>query len=121
MAIRRAILLGMANWAVVFAAAIALSGIKESWRLLFESLMPVVLAASTTALALVYFRARPLATVREGLLVGILWAAISLAIDLPLMLPPPMSMSLAEYLGDVGVAYLAIPIITSGLAAARLR
>jgi hypothetical protein len=121
MPIRRTVLLGIANWGVVFGAAVALSPIKEDRRLLFESLMPVVLAASTTVLAMVYYRGRPEATFREGILLGFVWAAISVGIDLPLVLPAPMSMPIGEYLADVAATYLIMPIITAGLAAARER
>jgi hypothetical protein len=121
MALRKAVLLGIANWAIAFAAALALSPIKDSRRLLFESLMPVVLAASTTGLGLFYFRNRGAATAGEGLRIGLLWAIISVLIDLPLMLPPPISMPPADYVADIGVVYLIMPIITTGLAAARNR
>jgi hypothetical protein len=119
MAVRKAILLGIANWGVVFGAAVALSLIKEDHRLLFESLIPVALAASTTLLAIVYFRGRASVTIREGLLLGLAWLVIGVAIDLPLMLPAPMNLSPGEYVADVGTTYLIMPIITTGLAAMR--
>ena len=77
------------------------------------------LTASTTALGLVYLRATQDTTPRQGLILGVLWAAISLAIDLPLVLPPPMSVPPGEYLADVAATYLMMPVITSGLAAAQ--
>jgi hypothetical protein len=45
------------------------------------------------------------------------WFIISIAIDLVLFLPPsPMQMSFMNYMEDIGITYLMIPVITIGLA-----
>lgn len=118
MAIRSALLLGLLVWLVPFLVAFAAFPLKAQWRSLFESLMAVTVAASVVACGLVYLRGRPAATVREGLLVGLVWLAICVAIDLPLMLSPPISYSPTEYAADIGLTYVMIPLITAGLAAA---
>jgi hypothetical protein len=65
-----------------------------------------------------YFKGVKQDFVREGLMIGLLWLAISLIIDLPLMLSGgPMQMTLAEYVADIGVTYLLIPVVTVGLGA----
>ena len=57
---------------------------------------------------------------REELLLGLLWFAICVLIDAPLMLlGGPMQMSFGAYMADIGVTYISIPVVTSGLAAAR--
>ena len=82
--------------------------------------MPVVLAASTVLLAQRYFRIVSSGFVKEGILLGFMWLMINIAIDVPLMLSPsPMQMSLGEYLADIGLTYLLIPIITTGMGFAR--
>ncbi len=54
--------------------------------------------------------------VREAVLLGCLWLAISVAIDAPLMLfGGPMRMTVGQYLADIGAAYVIIPVITIGL------
>jgi len=54
--------------------------------------------------------------VREAVLLGCLWLAISVAIDAPLMLfGGPMRMTVGEYLADIGAAYVIISVITIGL------
>jgi hypothetical protein len=121
MAIRRATVLGIANWAIILALAVALSGLRESSRSLFESLVAVAVAGSTTSMGLAYFQRRDLPSRREGIALGILWMVIAVVIDLPLMLPAPMSLSLGEYLADVGATYLMMPLVTCGLAAAQGR
>ena len=124
--IRKALLLGLVVWLVPFVVAFCIFALKASWRSLFESIMPVTLAAVVVGCALFYFREVPAQpavritapSLREGFLLGLIWWAISLAIDLPLMLSPPISMPLREYAADIGLTYLMIPIITLGVAQA---
>jgi hypothetical protein len=93
----RAFFYGFLIWLITFVVAFALSPLKESWRLLFESIMPVALSLAVAVLALVYFRRIKHGFIREGVLLGWLWLGISIVIDLPLMLSPPMDMTLVEY------------------------
>ncbi len=118
---RWAIGLGLLVWLIPFGVAFAAFPLKEGWRSLFESIMPVTVAAVVTPLALLYFRRTGRWNLREGACLGLLWWAMSMAIDLPLMLPPPISYALAEYFADIGLTYLMMPIITLGIAAAGSR
>ncbi|HEX3315952.1 MAG TPA: hypothetical protein VHR72_13730 [Gemmataceae bacterium] len=81
--------------------------------------MPVTLALVVVPCAVVYLRRVRSAPLREGILLGVLWLAMSVAIDLPLMLSPPMNYTLVEYAADIGLTYVMMPIITIGIAAAR--
>ena len=48
--------------------------------------------------------------------------AIGILIDSPLMLlGGPMKMSLGEYMGDIGLTYLGIPMVTTALGIAQSR
>jgi hypothetical protein len=114
--LRKALLLGLLVWLVPFVVAFCIFALKSSWRSLFESIMPVTLAATVVGCALLYFRKLPSPSIREGFLLGLLWMAISLAIDLPLMLSPPISMPALEYAADIGLTYVMIPILTLGIA-----
>ena len=115
-ALRKAILFGVLIWFVAFLAAMVIFPLREASRPLFESIMPVVLAAATVLFAHRYFRRVHGGFRREGLLLGLVWLATNVAIDLPLMLmPSPMQMTLGEYLGDIGLTYLMFPIITTGI------
>ena len=118
---RRALLLGLLVWLIPFLMALAVFPLKESWRSLFESIMPVTLAATIVGCTGWYLRRPGDFRLREGVLVGLVWMLISMAIDLPLMLSPPISYTLSEYLADVGLTYLMIPVITSGMALATGR
>jgi hypothetical protein len=120
--LRRALILGVLVWFVPFLVAFLIFPLRESSRPLFESIMPVALAAIVAVLAGWYFGRDTQASLREGLLLGVLWLGISVVIDAPLMLlGGPMQMTIGEYLGDIGVTYLMIPVITSGMAAALAR
>jgi hypothetical protein len=114
---RRAILLGLLVWAIPFVVALFAFPLKQSNYPLFESIMPVALSATVVFCSLWYFRGSA-ASVVEGTLLGCVWLLISLAFDLPLMLSPPMNYSAVQYASDVGVTYLLMPIITTGIAAA---
>jgi len=61
----------------------------------------------------------PTAFVREGVMLGALWLALNVVIDLPLMLTGPMKMTLLEYAADIGLTYLIIPTVTIGIGLAR--
>ncbi len=109
----RAILHGFLVWLAAFVIAFLIFPFRESSRPLFESIMPVVVASATAVLAVVYFRRVRKGFVREGILLGCLWLAINVVMDLPLMLTAgPMQMTVWQYFGDIGLTYLIIPAVT---------
>ncbi|NIN09957.1 MAG: hypothetical protein GTN62_00940 [Gemmatimonadales bacterium] len=112
--IRRALLFGFVIWVVPFVVAFIVFPLRESWRALFESIMPVVVTLAAVTCGVLYFRRVEARFVREGLAVGILWLAISVVIDLPLMLTGPMEMTVVEYAADIGLTYLIIPAVAMG-------
>jgi len=112
----RAILYGVLVWLAAFAVAFVIFPLRESWRALFESIMPVVVVMATSFFAALYFRRVTKDFLREGALLGGLWLAINVIIDLPLMLSPPIDMGLVDYLADVALTYLVIPAVTIGIA-----
>lgn len=107
---------GFLIWLVPFVAAFVIFPWRESNRALFESAMAVILTGVTMWLTLQYFKNKQ---VRwwEGLLVGLIWMMLSIVIDLPIFVAGPIKMSLLDYLADIGVTYLIIPIVTLGRAA----
>jgi len=116
--IKRALLFGLLVWLIPFAVAFVIYPIRESSRPLFESIMPVTVAAATVVFAVLYFRQVARQHLREGILIGLIWLVMCLAIDMPLMLlGGPMQMTPSEYIADIGVTYLMIPVITIGMGA----
>ena len=117
--VRKAILFGFLIWLVPFVVAVVIFPLRESSRSLFESIMPVVVTTVAVTLAVRYFCQVTHDYMREGVLVGVLWLAICVLIDAPLMLfGGPMQMTLGEYMGDISLTYVIIPAITVGIGAA---
>jgi hypothetical protein len=90
--IGKALLFGVVVWLVPFVVAFLIFPLRESSRALFESIMPVAVAGATVVLGVVYMARVSQGVVRDG-----------------------------EYLADIGVTYLMIPVITTGLGLVRAR
>jgi hypothetical protein len=114
--IPRALLCAVGVWVLLFAVAMAAFPLRELERPLFESIMPIALALAAVIFASVYFRGSDRAGLQEGMYLGLMFASVSILIDLPLFSSGPMAMSLAEYVKDIAVTYLLLPVITSGMA-----
>jgi hypothetical protein len=114
---RKALLFGALVWVIPFVVALLIFPLRESWRALFESIMPVVVTVAAVSFGVAYFRDVRERLVREGVVIGLLWFAISVVIDLPLMLNAPIKMTAVEYAADIGLTYLIIPAVTIGLGA----
>jgi hypothetical protein len=120
--LRRAVLYGVTVWLVPFVVAFLIFPLRASNRPLFESIMPVAIALVVVVLAVSQVRRAGRASIRDGVLLGVLWLVISTGIDAPLMLlGGPMRMTIGQYVADIGVTYLMIPIITTGIATAAAR
>jgi len=111
---RRALGYGFLLWLVPFVVAVALFSIRQSNRPLFESIMPVVLAACAMVALRLYLRRGAAPSLGESLLLGAIWTAISLLFDWPMFSAGPMKMTLAGYMSDIGAAYLLFPVLTVG-------
>jgi hypothetical protein len=115
---KRAVLYGLLLWLILFLVAFALFAIRTNARPLFESIMAVAVALATVLLAYRYFAHVTSGYLREGFLLGAVWMVINVLVDLPLMLSPsPMQMTASEYLADIGLTYLLIPVVTTGIGA----
>ncbi len=114
----KAVLYGFLIWLAAFVVAFLIFPLRESSRPLFESIMPVVVASAAAVFAVLYIRGVQSQFLREGVILGVLWLAINVLIDLPLMLTGgPMQMTLAQYVADIGITYLIIPAVTIGIGA----
>lgn len=112
----RALLFGFLVWLIPFVVAFAIFPIRQSARPLFESIMPVTVTLVVVAFGITYFKSVTRGFIREGIFLGLLWMAVSLLIDAPLMLlGGPMKMSVGEYVADIGLTYLIMPTVTIGL------
>lgn len=119
--LKAAVLYGLIVWAVPFVIAFLIFPLRSTERPLFESIMPVVLALATVGCALRYAARHRVESAQEGLRLGVLWLVISVLIDAVMFGQGPMKMTITDYVKDIGVTYLMIPVITLGLAAASAR
>ncbi|MEW5983286.1 MAG: hypothetical protein AB1806_13095 [Acidobacteriota bacterium] len=116
----RAIGFGVLAWFIPFAVAFLVFPLHEPARPVFESIMAVAVTGTAVILALAYLKRAQDLKPSQGLILGALWLAISILIDAPLMLlGGPMQMSVGAYLGDIGLTYVCIPLVTWGLASSR--
>ncbi len=111
-----ALFYGFLVWLIPFIIAFLIHPIRTSNRALFESIMPIVLTICVVLFSVFYLRKVKADFFREGILLGVIWFAISLAIDLLMFMPKsPMKMSFTDYMMDIGVIYLIIPTISVGI------
>lgn len=106
------VLYGALTWAIPFVVAIPLMG-RNGQPVVpaatFKSLMIVVGSAAGAWLLLRAFRRRP-AFRHAGFVVGLLWLAIIIGLDVVVLIPVA-KIGLAEYLGETALRYLVIPIM----------
>lgn len=112
--IKKALIFGFLVWMIPFAVGFMAFSLRESNRPLFESIMPVVLTGCAVLFSVFYFKKTQSASATEGLKLGLIWLAISLIIDLLMFMQGPTKMPLGDYITDIGLTYLIIPIITTG-------
>ncbi len=113
--IKKGILFGFLVWVIPFVMAILIFPIRNNDRPLFESIMPMVVVLCVVIFTCLYFQKLQGRLLREGIILGVVWLAISLVLDLILFMPDsPMHLSFIDYLKDIGLTYLMIPAITIG-------
>ena len=111
-------LYGLLSWAIPFLASIAFfdaSGTLAISQPLFKSLMVVIGGAVGAGLLVLAFR-RIQASIRSGLAIGTLWLAINLLLDF-VVLVPRSGATIPDYMSDIGLRYLLIPIIAVAMGA----
>jgi len=105
------ILFGFLLWLTVFIASFLIFPIKESNPPFFETLISIILTASTILYGHIYFK-KEFLSLKKCISVGLFWAIINIGIDLPLfLLDSPMKMVFVDYMTDIGLTYLIIPLI----------
>jgi hypothetical protein len=112
--VKLALLYGFLVWVLPFAVAFMIFPLRTSDRLFFESIMPVAVTLAVVIFSLLYFKKLDGNFSKEGLLLGLIWLAISIGIDLLMFSGGPMKMGFTDYMKDIGFTYLIIPIVTVG-------
>ncbi len=104
------VIFGFIVWLILFLVSLVIFPIRTTMRPLFESIMHVVLTLVVVILAYYYLRDIEVNLKKEGIIIGLAWFLINIAIDLIMFLPAsPMQMNLTDYMMDIGLTYVMIP------------
>lgn len=113
----RVVLFGLAVWAVPFVVGMAIFAMISPDTPLFDTIMSLALAAAAVAASYLFLRKTPTPTAMRGAQVGAAWAILAVVLDAPFFLfgPAQMRMETGAYVADIGLSYLAIPMIAAGI------
>ena len=117
---QRNILYGFLAWLIPFVASFFFYTREGGLTVdifLFKSIMIVVGTFSAAILLVSYFKNINADYLKEGVIIGLTWLAISILLDL-LVLIPMSGMSIADYFAQIGIRYLAIPAMCIAVGAA---
>ena len=78
---------------------------------LFKSIMIVVGSGTGATLLVLYFKKIKEHYLKEGIIVGLLWFAINIILDL-VVLVPMSDIEIGTYFAQIGLRYLVIPIMS---------
>lgn len=110
------VIFGILVWLIPFLVSFVVFPLKATMRPLFESIMPLVLTIAVVTLSYYYLKSIESNFVKEGMIIGLTWFIINILIDLFMFMPAsPMHMSFADYMMDIGLTYVLIPVITIGM------
>ncbi|MEE8576177.1 MAG: hypothetical protein V3T31_02880 [candidate division Zixibacteria bacterium] len=113
--IKHTLAFGFLTWLIPFAVAIPFYS-KDGQLLidifLFKSIMMIVGAAAGALFMVLYFKKVTESFLREGLWLGLIWLVINLILDFAVLLPLA-NMSASDYITQIGLRYLIIPIFSS--------
>jgi hypothetical protein len=98
---------GIVVWTVPYVTALPLMGLMFSDRVAFQTIMVVEGAVVGTFLACLYFQPIHTRFLREGVVLGLTWIAISWALDF-VALVPFADMTAWRYFVEIGFRYLGI-------------
>lgn len=106
---------GFFIWFIPFLISFLIMSVRNENRILFESIMPVVVVFVVVLFSILYFKKIEKQWIREGIIAGIMWFLISIVIDLIMFLPETSwHMDIIDYMLDIGLTYLIIIIIPVG-------
>ncbi|WP_155373576.1 hypothetical protein [Catellatospora vulcania] len=106
---------GLGVWLGMVGISLILLPAEGKHEALYESVKLTTMVALVLGFAIRYLRRRPEAAGPEGVLVGLVWAAVTTAGDLGLYLGGAFNIGLDVYFTDVASSYSVMPVIT-GLA-----
>lgn len=112
------IFFGILAWLIPFLISILFVDMEGNFiipQTFFKSIMIVVGSLVAVMLAVKYYKNIKNDFLQEGIILGIIWFIISIALDLVMVFSNFFQMTVLEYFTDIGLRYLCIPIFTIGL------
>jgi hypothetical protein len=112
------IFFGILAWLIPFLISVLFVDMEGNFiipQTFFKSIMIVVGSLVAVMLAVKYYKSIKNDFVQEGIILGIIWFIISIALDLVMVFSNFFQMTVLEYFTDIGLRYLCIPIFTIGL------
>ncbi|MBI2411243.1 MAG: hypothetical protein HYV32_05120 [Candidatus Kerfeldbacteria bacterium] len=114
--IKKVLGFGVLTWLIPFILAFAFYTPQGEIRIdlhLFKSIMIVVASLVGSFLLVRYFKNVHKNYLKEGMRIGVLWLGMNLVLDV-LLLIPMSHMSFGDYIAQIGLRYLMIPIFSIG-------
>ncbi len=108
------IVLGLLIWLICFIIGFIAWPLHESQFMLFKSIMVVSSSIVGILFLSYYFNKIEAKYLNEGILIGIIWFAVNIIMDL-IVLVGLLKTPIADYLISPGIAYLTIPIMSIGI------
>lgn len=110
---KHALLYGLGVWVGLVVVSLVMLPFEKGNEALYESGKLVGLVALLLWAAVAYLTRNTATTAVEGLLVGVLWAAVCVALDLVLYAAGAFTIGLGVYFSDVASSYVAMPVVTT--------
>jgi hypothetical protein len=111
--IKRAIFYGFLLWIIPFLASVIIFPLKKSDPAFFQSSLGVISMVLVVLLTVHYFR-KIQGTLKEGILLGLIFAVISWFFDFLFFIWGPIKMPLVAYIKEIGIGYLLYIVIPVG-------
>jgi hypothetical protein len=111
----RVLLFGFLIWLIPFLVAFGIFSIHETNRPLFESIMAVTVTLVAVLFSVLFFQKTNKNFLSLGILLAVVWFGICFGIDLVMFTWGAVKMPFWDYVADIGVTYLIIPIVTIGI------
>lgn len=83
----------------------------------FKTIMIVVGSISGAFLLVSYFKKIEANFLKEGIIVGVIWFALNIILDLVILIPMS-GMSISDYFTQIGLRYMAMPAMSIAIGAA---
>lgn len=114
--LKKAFGFGVLTWLIPFVLAFAFYSPQGEIRIdlhLFKSIMIVIASLVGSRLLVRYFKTVQHNYVKEGIMIGMLWLVMNLILDFVILLPMS-GMSISDYIAQIGLRYVMIPIFSVG-------